>query len=680
MSDLILEIFSEEIPARMQRKAAGDLKDLLLASFKEVGLGFEAVEVAWTPRRLALSVTGLPDKTEDQREERKGPKVGAPEKALAGFMRGAGLASIDQAEQRDTPKGPVYVAVIEKPGQETKALLPGLITAAMAKLSWPKSMRWGRNTHRWVRPLHSILAVFDGQALDGTYEGLAFDDTTRGHRFMAPEPFSATTWADYKAGLAARFVVLDPEERKAKVAAGAEAVASAEGLSLIEDPGLLEEVTNLVEWPVPVLGRFDEAFLQVPAECLILSMKEHQKYFALRQADGSLANAFVTMANIETPDQGTAIRLGNERVLNARLSDARFFWEQDKRHSLESRLPRLGDIVFHAKIGSVLEKSEAVEALSGALAAKVTGCDVSKTQRAAKLAKADLVTDMVGEFPELQGLMGQYYAQNDGEDPAVALAIAEHYSPLGPSDRCPSAPESLALALADKLWILANFWKIDEKPTGSKDPYALRRAALGVIRLILENGLRLNLTDEVAALAPEQAGDLMNFFADRLKVTLKDRGYRYDSIDAAFAREPEGDLTRLVARVAALEAFRGTEQGADLLAAYKRATNILRAEEKKDGKVFAADSLVPSRLSLAEEQALFDALEGLKAPLAEALASESFEAAMQQLAGLRDPLDAFFEKVVVNADEPELRANRLALLARLAQDMDKIADFAVLEG
>lgn len=680
MSDLILEIFSEEIPARMQRKAAGDLKDLLLAGFGEVGLGYDSVEVAWTPRRLALHVTGLPAKTEDQREERKGPKVGAPEQALAGFLRGAGLTSIDQAEQQETPKGLVYVAVIQKPGQETRSLLPGLIATALGKLVWPKSMRWGRNTHRWVRPLHSILAVFDGQALDGSYEGLSFGDTTSGHRFMAPERFQATSWQAYGDGLAQRFVILDPEARKAKVAAGAAAVAEAAGLAMIEDAGLLEEVTNLVEWPVPVLGRFDEAFLQVPAECLILSMKEHQKYFALRQPDASLANAFITLANIETADQGAAIRHGNERVLNARLSDARFFWEQDKRKSLESRLPRLADIVFHAKIGSLLEKTDAVEALTGALAAMIPGCDAAEAKRAARLSKADLVTDMVGEFPELQGLMGQYYAQNDGESAAVALAIAEHYSPLGPSDRCPTAPASVAVALADKLWILANFWKIDEKPTGSKDPYALRRAALGAIRLILENKLRLKLSALFGTMVPEQADDLMGFFADRLKVTLRDQGFRHDSIDAALAREPEGDLTRLVARVAALEAFRSTDLGADLLAAYKRAANILRAEEKKDGSAVDPAALDPQRLDLAEEQGLYNALQAMQAPLAAALQDEAFEAAMEQLAGLRDPLDAFFDKVVVNADEPALRANRLALLTCLLQAMDQVADFGALQG
>ncbi len=680
MSDLILEIFSEEIPARMQRKAAGDLKDLLLAGFAEVGLAHEAAEVAWTPRRLALHISGLPAKTEDQREERKGPKVGAPEKALAGFLRGAGLDRIEQAEQQETAKGLVYVAVIEKPGQETRSLLPGLIASALGKLVWPKSMRWARNTHRWVRPLHSILAVYDGQALDGSYEGLAFGDTTRGHRFMAPEPFSATTWQAYVEGLAQRYVILDPEARKAKVAAGAAEVAQAAGLSMIEDAGLLEEVTNLVEWPVPVLGRFDQDFLQVPAECLILSMKEHQKYFALRQSDGSLANAFITMANIETKDQGAAIRHGNERVLNARLSDARFFWEQDKRKSLEQRLPRLADIVFHAKIGSLLEKTSEVEALAGELAAIVPGCDASQARRAAHLAKADLVTDMVGEFPELQGLMGQYYAQNDGESDAVALAIAEHYSPLGPSDRCPTAPASVAVALADKLWILANFWKIDEKPTGSKDPYALRRAALGAIRLILENKLRLKLTELFDTMVPEQSADLMGFFADRLKVTLRDQGYRHDSIDAGLAREPEGDLTRLVARVAALEAFRSTDLGGDLLAAYKRAANILRAEEKKDGAPADASSATSDRLALSEERDLFAALEAIEAPLTTALEAEAFEAAMEQLAGLRDPLDAFFEHVVVNTEQAELRANRLALLARLVQSMDQVADFAALQG
>lgn len=680
MSDLLIELFSEEIPARMQRKAAGDFKDLVLAAFKDAGLSFGTAQEYWTPRRLVLSVTGLPAKTEDQREERKGPKEGAPEKALQGFLRGAGLSSIDQAELRDTGKGKAYFAVIDKPGQAAKDILPAIITDSIGKLPWPKSMRWARNTFRWVRPLHSIVAILDGQALEGSYEGFEFGNQTQGHRFMAPGAFEVSDFADFKAKLKDHYVVLDQDERKALVKAGCEKVAADAGLSMIEDAGLMEEVTNLVEWPVPVLGSFAESFLDVPAECLILSMKEHQKYFALRKTDGSLANAFITMANIETPDQGAAIRHGNERVLNARLSDAEFFWQQDKKTKLEDRCAKLGNIVFHAKMGSVLDKTQEVAALARLLAASIPGCDADQAQRAVDLSKADLVTDMVGEFPELQGLMGRYYAQIDGEEAAVAQAIEEHYSPLGPNDACPTEPVSVAAALADKLWILMAFWKIDEKPTGSKDPFALRRAALGAIRLILENKLRLSLRDVLAQTVPDQTDDLLSFMMDRLKVMLRDKGIAYDTIDAAFALEPQADLTRLVARIEAIDAFRKTDAGSNLLAAYKRGANILKAEEKKADVPTAGTAVSADLLEAAEEIALQSALETQTPAAATALQSEGFEDAMAALSSLRDPVDAFFDKVVVNADDPAVRMNRLSLLMRMQAGMDQVADFSKLEG
>ncbi|MGQ9365567.1 glycine--tRNA ligase subunit beta [Azospirillum sp. ST 5-10] len=695
MPELLIEFFSEEIPARMQARAADDLKRLVTEKLTAAGLTFDRAEAHATPRRLALVVDGLPERTADVREEKKGPRLGAPDQAVQGFLKSAGLTSLDQCEQRDTGKGVFYFAVTEKPGRDTAAVLAEAIPAVMAEFPWPKSMRWSQTDVRWVRPLHAVLAVFGGRTLQGTValgarQGeLAFTDTTRGHRFLSPEPFAVTSFADYAAKLRAAHVVLDRAERKAKIKADAEALAAAEGLVLKPDEGLLEEVAGLVEWPVVLMGRIDEAFMDVPQEVLITSMRTHQKYFAVLDEDGRMAPRFVVVANMATEDGGRAVVAGNERVLRARLSDAKFFWDQDRKVRLEERVPALADITFHARLGTLAEKVTRVQTLAGELA-RAIGADVDAATRAALLAKADLVSGVVGEFPEVQGIMGRYYALGEGERPEVAAAIADHYKPLGPGDSCPSAPVSVAVALADKIDTLIGFFAIDEKPTGSKDPYALRRAALGIIRLILENGQRLELlavfraghrlygVDGLAA-ADRVADELLAFFADRLKVVLRDQGVRHDLIDAVFALGGEDDLVRLLARVTALQAFVGSEDGANLLTAYKRASNIVRIEEKKDGTVYD-QPVDPALLHQAEEKDLHGALGEAAAAAAPLLAAEDFAGTMGALARLRGPVDAFFDKVTVNADDAALRANRLRLLSQIRATLNAVADFSRIEG
>lgn len=695
MTELLIEFFSEEIPARMQARAADDLKRLVTDKLAANGLTFTTADAHSTPRRLALVVDGLPERTADVREEKKGPRVGSPEQAVAGFLKSAGLDSLDQCEQRDTGKGVFYFAVTERKGRETAEVLAEIIPAAMAELPWPKSMRWGTGTVRWVRPLHSIIAVFGGRVLDGGYDiggtqgRVAFGNVTRGHRFLAPDAFTVESFADYKEKLRAAKVVLDREERKAKIKADAEALAAAQGLTLSPDDALLEEVAGLVEWPVVLMGSIDESFMDVPSEVLITSMRTHQKYFAALDADGKMAPRFIVVANTETLDGGKAVVAGNERVLRARLSDAKFFWDQDRKTKLEARVPALEKITFHAKLGTVAEKVTRVQLLAAEIA-RAIGADADAASRAALLCKADLVTEVVGEFPEVQGIMGRYYALGQGESADVANAIADHYKPLGPSDSCPTAPVSVAVALADKIDTLVGFFAIDEKPTGSKDPYALRRAALGVIRLVLENGLRVKLSEVFAAAhvaytvsgfapAGSVADDLMSFFADRLKVVLREQGVRHDLVDSVFALGGEDDLVRLLARVKALQAFVGSIEGTNLLAAYKRASNIVRIEEKKESAAF--DQVVnEAGLVQVEEKALYVALKGALSDAAPRLAAEDFTGAMAALATLRWPVDAFFDKVTVNAEDKDLRANRLRLLTQIRTTLNAVADFSKIEG
>ncbi|BAI72915.1 glycyl-tRNA synthetase beta chain [Azospirillum sp. B510] len=723
-NELLVEVFSEEIPARMQAKAALDFRRLIVEKLAAAGLGFQAAVEQSTPRRIALVVNGLPDRTEDIKEEKKGPRVGSPEQAVAGFLKSAGLDSLDQCEQRDTGKGVFYFAVTEKKGRETAEVLAEIIPAAMAELPWPKSMRWGTGTARWVRPLHSIIALFGGRVLDGGYDiggaqgRIAFGDSTRGHRFLAPDAFTVESFADYREKLLAAKVVLDREERKAKIKADAEALAASQGLTLSPDDALLEEVAGLVEWPVVLMGSIDESFMDVPSEVLITSMRTHQKYFAVLDAEGRMAPCFIVVANTETLDGGKAVVAGNERVLRARLSDAKFFWDQDHKTKLEDRKSSLEKITFHANLGTVAEKVTRIQLLAAEIA-RIIGADVKAANRAAELCKADLVTEVVGEFPEVQGIMGRYYAKDQGESDDVADAIADHYKPVGPSDSCPTVPVSVAVALADKIDTLVGFFAIDEKPTGSKDPYALRRAALGVIRLILTNDLRLRLTDitgfafnshyaqgRIIEHEPEATGSkslqkfgkalesipsrrevwsdwttdgLMSFFADRLKVVLREQGVRHDLVDAVFALGGEDDLVRLLARVKALQAFVGSEEGANLLAAYKRASNIVRIEEKKDGISFD-QPVDAARLAQDEETALSAALNGASATAKPLLDAEDFTGTMAALANLRGPVDAFFDKVTVNAEDKDLRANRLRLLTQIRTTLNAVADFSKIEG
>jgi glycyl-tRNA synthetase beta chain len=681
MAELLLELLSEEIPARMQTRAAEDLKRLVCDGLKAAGLAFTEARAFATPRRLALVVDGLPMARADVHEEKRGPRVGAPDQAVQGFLKSAGLASLDQAEKRDTGKGEFWFAVIDRKGGPTAAALPGIIDAAMRALPWPKSMKWGSGTMTWVRPLHSIVALFDGKVLEGEVAPggrmapIKFSDTTRGHRFLSKGEIKVSGFADYAAKLTAAHVILDPAERKKIVLAGAEKLCAEAQVSLKADDGLLEEVAGLVEWPVPLLGTIDGQFLELPPEVLIVSMRTHQRYFATAKPAGTLANRFVVVANKVARDGGKTIVDGNERVLRARLSDAKFFWDQDRKVRLEDRLPALRGIVFHAKLGTQAERVERIAGFAVEIAAFVPGADAGLAAQAARLCKADLVSGMVGEFPELQGVMGRYYARGEKLPAAVADAIGDHYAPAGAGDRCPSAPVSIAVALADKLDSLISFWSIGEKPTGSRDPYALRRAALGVIRIVVENKIRLPLRRFF------KADDLMEFFAERLKVQAREKGVRHDVVDAVFALGGEDDLVRLLARVEAVQSFLGAEAGKNLLTAYGRAVNIVRVEERKDKALAAkiAGAPDPTLFEQEEERALFARLAALS--LSSRIKSEDFVGAMNDLAGLRAPIDAFFEKVTVNVtDNDQLRLNRLKLLNQIRATMDSVADFSRIEG
>ncbi|ETR76638.1 glycyl-tRNA synthetase subunit beta [Afipia sp. P52-10] len=698
MPDLLLELFSEEIPARMQAKAADDLRRLVTEKLVAEGLVYEGAKAFVTPRRLALTVHGIPVRQPDLKEERKGPRVGAPDAAIQGFLKGAGLSSLSEAKiEKDPKKGEFYVALIEKPGRPALDVIAEVLPVIIRTFPWPKAMRWGARSVKpgsltWVRPLHSIVATFgpeteDPDVVSFTIDGIETGQTTRGHRFMAPDAFRVRRFDDYVTKLEAAKVVLDPQRRKDIILNDAKSLAFAQGFELVEDQALLDEVAGLVEWPVVLMGSFDASFLSIPGEVIRATIRNNQKCFVVRDPKtGKLANKFILVANIEAADGGATIIGGNERVIRARLSDAKFFYETDLKTKLDERLPKFAQIVFHEKLGTQAERIARIERLAAEIAPMV-GADAAKVRRAAKLAKADLLTEVVGEFPEVQGLMGKYYALAQGEDASVATAIEDHYKPQGPNDRVPTDPVAIAVALADKIDTLAGFWAIDEKPTGSKDPYALRRAALGVIRLIVENGLRLRLsalaTSGLNGLSRKADShtitpDLLAFFADRLKVQLREQGARHDLVDAVFALEGQDDLLMVVRRVEALGKFLDTDDGKNLLAGFKRAANILRIEEKKDNTAYAG-TVDGALLKLDEEKALASAIASAKGDAADAVAREDFAAAMAAMAKLRPAVDAFFDKVKVNDDDKAVRANRLKLLNEIRAATRTVADFSKIQ-
>ncbi|MBN43497.1 MAG: glycine--tRNA ligase subunit beta [Alphaproteobacteria bacterium] len=690
MAELLIEFRSEEIPARMQRRAAMELERLLTAALMENNLKHGPIALRATPRRLAICVDSLPDMQPSRTVERKGPRTDAPEEALEGFVRSTRV-SLEECKVCDDKKGSFYMAVWEEAGRPTRDVLSEIVVALAADLPWPKSMRWADTRFRWVRPLHAVLAIFDGVPLEGGLETgggvLAFTDQTVGHRFHAPDNFAVGGLADYDTKLRNAFVIADSQQREDVIREQMALACADGGFQFPDDDGLYAEVAGLVEWPRVLIGAIDPSFMDLPAEVLISSMREHQKYFGLTDGAGELASSFAFVSNIEADDPAAVIA-GNERVLRARLSDAKYFWDHDLETPLAEMQDALSEIVFHAKLGSVGDKVARIEGLAGWFGAAIPGVDAASVIRAARLAKADLVSGMVGEFPDLQGVIGRYYAVAQGEPVDVANAIADHYAPQGPSDVCPSAPMSMAVALADKVDTLVGFWLADEKPTSSKDPFALRRAALGVIRILLENGLRISLRDAFAEArrlheCTDEAidADLLSFFADRLKVYLRDHGVRHDHIEAVIGLQSAGDLVEVVARVHALDAFLGTDDGTNLLVAYRRASNILRSEEKQDDVAYNGDQYKPGLDGTDDVEAvLWKVLSRTEAEIATALTVELFETAMQGLAELRQPVDEFFEQVTVNADDPSIRGNRLRLLARIQGVMNDVADFSKIEG
>ena len=754
MSDLLIELFSEEIPARMQTRAAADLKRLVTDGLVEAGLTYASAGAFATPRRLTLSVDGVLSESPTIREERKGPRVDAPDKAIEGFLRGAGV-SRDQLEVRDEKKGQVYFALIEKQGRPAADIIAQVLETTIRNFPWPKSMRWGAGTLRWVRPLHSILCVLSDETgatvvpLD--IDGIKSGDSTEGHRFMGTDRFSVASFDDYANKLKAAHVILNAEERAEHIWADATNQAFAQGLEVVEDRALLSEVAGLVEWPVVLMGDIAEDFMGLPAEVLQTSMREHQKFFSVRNPKTDRIEKFITVANRETADGGKTILSGNQKVLFARLSDAKFFWQNDLRVPLSDMTAKLANVTFHNKLGTQAERVDRVAALAAEIAPMV-GADGALAKQAAEICKADLSSEMVYEFPELQGLMGRYYAQAAGLPQEVANACEQHYSPLGPSDEVPNEPVSVTVALADKIDTLTGFWAIDEKPTGSKDPFALRRAALGVIRLVLENEVRMKLREvfpgtfrrieasillwhcedifvssddpesaspllysydswkaeeplasialvisiddlspderlaaseklrqTVLARHPKEVASLLTFFHDRLKVYLRDKGITHDVIDACLAMPTNDDLTLLVKRAEALQAFLKTDDGENLLQGYKRASNILTAEEKKDGVEYSYGADIKFA-EVDEERALFKALEQAEATITPALKSEDFAAAMSAMATLRAPIDAFFDKVQVNTDNTTVRRNRLNLLSQIRKTCSSVADLSLIEG
>ncbi len=742
MPDLLIELFSEEIPARMQARAADDLKKLVTNGLVEAGLTYASAAAFSTPRRLTLTIEGMLDASPSITEERKGPKADAPEKAIEGFLRGAGLTR-DQLEERETPKGNILFAMIKKPGRPAAEIVAEVLDTTIRNFPWPKSMRWGTGSLRWVRPLHSILCILsaeDGaQVVPMNVDGIEAGATTRGHRFLAPDMITVNNFDDYAAKLKRAFVVLDPAERRDAIWHDATNMAFANGLEVVEDAGLLAEVAGLVEWPVVLMGRIGDDFLDLPPEVLQTSMKEHQKFFSVRSPKTGRIERFVTVANRTTADDGATILAGNEKVLSARLSDAKFFWENDLRIAksdagMQVWVDRLSNVTFHNKLGTQAELISRMEALAGELAPMV-GADADEARQAARFAKADLSSEMVYEFPELQGLMGSYYAKAAGKSGAIAAAAQDHYAPLGPSDDVPTAPVSIAVALAEKIDKLTGFWAIDEKPTGSKDPFALRRAALGVIRILVENDLHVRLdqlhaaqllrnkrkvmpgledhhvedllhdiakhgvfgaafdafihrndkkapNDDIAKLetaVPEKSDDLMSFLHDRLKVYLKDQGVRHDVIDACIAMPGNDDLTLLVKRAKALSETLKTDDGENLIQGFKRANNILSQAEAADGVEYSYGADIKFA-ETDEERALFAALDAAEAQINPAMAAQDFTDAMSAMASLRAPIDAFFDAVQVNSDNSTVRRNRLNLLSRIRTICSSVADLTKIDG
>jgi glycyl-tRNA synthetase beta chain len=750
MPDLLLELYSEEIPARMQKDAQENLRKLVTDKLVDAGLTYEGAKAFSTPRRLALAVHGLLAKSKDVREEKKGPRVDAPERAIEGFLKSAGLKSISEAKVQEDKKGNFYIAVIEKKGRAAEEVIAEIVPEIVRAFPWPKSMRWGKGSLNWVRPLHSIVCTFgpeteEPEVVHFTVGGVDSGDHTHGHPVMAPGRIKVKRLEDYLEKLDKGHVVADRDRRKAMISADAKNLALAQGLELVEDEGLLEEVAGLVEYPVVLMGEFDKSYLDIPPEVIRATIRANQKCFVLRQPDTSplegevgaqrrvgvhapaaneppplapphkgegnkLANKFILVSNLEAKDGGDAIKAGNARVIRARLSDAKFFWDQDRKTKLEDRQAKFSGITFHEKLGTQAERIERIAKLAKELA-PIVKADPVKAERAARLAKLDLVTDMVGEFPELQGLMGKYYALAEKIDPEIANALEEHYKPQGPGDRVPTSPISIAVALADKIDTLVGFWAINEKPTGSKDPYALRRAALGVIRIIVDNNVRLGLrsvlSPVIAGLDPAihskspttpkdnmdarvkpghdaVVGDLLSFFADRLKVHLRDQGARHDLVDAVFAQDSgedlgQDDLLMIVRRVEALGKFLATDDGKNLLAGYKRAANILGIEEKKDKKTYSGEPGT-KLLKEPEEKALAAAIQKVEGEVTAALKKEDFEATMSAISKLRQPVDAFFDKVTVNAEDKALRENRLKLLNRIRAATLNVADFSKIGG
>jgi glycyl-tRNA synthetase beta chain len=730
MPDFLLELFSEEIPARMQARAAEDLRRLITDALVAAGLPYEGAKAFVTPRRLTLAVKGVPVRQPDVKEEKKGPRVGAPEGAIQGFLRSTGLSSIHEAKVAADKKGDFYLAVIEKPGRPAIDVIAEIVPEVVKTFPWPKAMRWGPPSREsgslaWVRPLHSVVATFgpeteEPEIVPFAVDGIKAGDETCGHRFMAPQPFKVRRFEDYAAKLEKAKVVLDPERRREMILADAKNLAFAQGYELVEDAGLLEEVAGLVEWPVVLMGSFDAAFLAMPSEIVRATIRNNQKCFVLRSPhpeearsavskdEGGLADKFILVANIEAGDGGKAIVAGNERVIRARLADAKFFYDSDLKTRLEDRLPKFKHIVFHEKLGTQWGRIERIEQLADEIASRpeffsgqtLSSDDLKQEQdtyrrqvrRAARLAKADLLTEVVGEFPELQGLMGKYYALAQGEDAGVAAACEEHYKPLGPNDRVPTDPVSVAVALADKIDTLVGFWAIDEKPTGSKDPYALRRAALGVIRIVLSSNLELSprgmfemhvkrLRPEMSDTESSNAGnDFVDFFNDRLKVQLREQGARHDLVDAVlYLGSIEASIGSIVRRVEALGKFLDTEDGKNLLAGYKRAINIIRIEEKKDRREYHEWS-EPSLFRQEEESALAHAIETAREGGSSAVAREDYEGAMRAMAQLRPHVDRFFDKVTVNVEDKQLRENRLKLLNEIREATRTVADFSRIEG
>ena len=688
MSELLLELLCEEIPARMQARAAEDLRAMLAEGLGKAGLAHAEARAFVTPRRLAVVVDGVAAKSADVEEEKKGPRVGAPDAAVQGFLKGAGIASLAEATVVSDPKkGDYYISRLKKPGQSAQAIIAVLVPDILARFAWPKSMRWGSHKMRWVRPLKSIVCVLGGKVVPFEVEGISAGAVTHGHRFHSSGPIEVKDFADYAKKLKAAKVLIDPAERQAIIAGQAKAAAAKHHLELVEDEALLRENAGLTEWPTVLMGTFDAGFLKVPGEVLTTSMKAHQKYFSLRDPKThTLANRFLMTANLVAEDGGETIIHGNEKVIRARLSDAKFFWDQDLKKPMDEMWSSLRAITFHEKLGSQYDRVERIAALAEDIAPLVKA-EKADCRRAAQLAKADLVSGVVGEFPELQGLMGRYLAEAAGTKSAISHAVEQHYWPRGAGDGVPKEPVAIAVALADKLDTLVGFWAIDEKPTGSKDPFALRRAALGAVRIILENELRVPLVHLLADHAKRYKGsnpktlaaDLIGFFAERLKVQLREQGARHDLVDAVLGDSGQDDLLMIIRRVEALGGFLRTDDGANLLAGAKRGANILRIEEKKDKTAYAG-AIDVKLLESPEEKALAKAITEATAAAQKAVGTEDFAGAMAAMAKLRAPVDAFFEKVTVNAEDAKLRVNRLNLLAQIRAATRTVADFSKIEG